>query len=56
MDKRLDELAEQATDDFLHRSSITFLECAIHLMATHMSLEEVAHILEEEARLLRELG
>jgi hypothetical protein len=38
---------------FLRRSSTRFLECAIHLCATHMTLQEVADLLEEEAAQLR---
>jgi len=50
----LDRLADEATADYLRRSSITFLECAIHLMATHLTMEQIAQILEQEAQMLRE--
>ncbi|HWU64079.1 MAG TPA: hypothetical protein VN112_18845 [Ensifer sp.] len=49
----LDRLARKEQEEFLRRSSTRFLECAIHLCATHMSLGDVADLLEEEARLLR---
>ena len=49
----LDRLARKEREEFLRRSSTQFLECAIHLCATHMSLDDVADLLEEEARLLR---
>ena len=49
----LDRLARKEKEEFLRRSSTQFLECAIHLCATHMSLADVADLLEEEARLLR---
>lgn len=49
----LDRLAQKEREEFLRRSSTQFLECAIHLCATHMSLADVADLLEEEARLLR---
>lgn len=52
----LEAMAEQAKADYLRRSSVTFLECSINLMATHMTMDEVALILEEEARQIRELG
>ncbi|WP_173932749.1 hypothetical protein [Chelativorans sp. Marseille-P2723] len=46
----------EQTNDFLRRSSITYLECAISLMLSHMSREEVASILEQESKIVRELG
>ncbi len=52
-DDALDRLARKEREEFLRRSSTQFLECAIHLCATHMSLSDVADLLEEEARLLR---
>lgn len=52
--RRLTELSEEESRAYLRRSSLTFLECAIHLCVTHMGLEEVARILEEEASILRE--
>jgi predicted HTH domain antitoxin len=54
--KRAKQMAAEATEAYLLRSSISFLECAIHLMATHISVDEIAEILEEEARQLREFG
>lgn len=51
----LDRLAREQAEDFLRRSSLTYLECCISLMLTHMSKEEAAAILETEARLLRDL-
>jgi hypothetical protein len=53
---QLSQISASQVDDFLKRSSITFLECAINLMATHMSKEEIAATLEEEARLVKEMG
>jgi hypothetical protein len=47
------ELAAREEALFLRRSSTRFLECAIHLCATHMTLQEVADLLEEEAAQLR---
>lgn len=49
----LDRLARKEREAFLRRSSTRFLECAIHLCVTHMTLNEVADLLEEEARQLR---
>ncbi|HEV2503765.1 MAG TPA: hypothetical protein VGV39_11865 [Mesorhizobium sp.] len=51
----LETLAQKASAQYLRRSSLTFLECAINLMATHMSLEEVASILRQEADHLEEM-
>lgn len=45
----LETLSQKAAAEYLRRSSLTFLECAINLMATHMSLDEVAAVLREEA-------
>ncbi|EHK77591.1 hypothetical protein SM0020_12692 [Sinorhizobium meliloti CCNWSX0020] len=41
---------------YLRRSSTRFLECAIHLCVTHMTLQEVADLLEKEAAQLRHFG
>jgi hypothetical protein len=54
--ERIDQLAESATADFLRRSSLTYLECCIAVMLTHLGREEVAAILEREAKDLREFG
>lgn len=56
MEPSLEAISQEVTAGYLHRSSVTFLECAISVMATHMSVEAVAGILEEEARQLREFG
>ncbi|MBW6424886.1 hypothetical protein KX729_25905 [Rhizobium sp. XQZ8] len=53
---RLSRICAEQQDAYLRRSSIRFLECAIHLCVTHMSLEEVARLLEAEAKMLRDLG
>lgn len=50
----LEAMSEAARDDYLRRSSITFLECAISLMATHMTMNEVAQILREEAAIIEQ--
>lgn len=52
----LTDVSEEESRAYLRRSSLTFLECAIHLCVTHMGLQEVAGILEEEASILREHG
>lgn len=52
----LDRLGQDQTRDFLRRSSITYLECCVSLMLTHLSHEEVAAVLEREAEMVRELG
>jgi hypothetical protein len=53
--KDIENMAEQETAAFLRRSSITYLECCISLMMTHLPQEEVAAILEQEASMLRML-
>jgi len=52
----IERLAQQKTKEFLRRSSITYLECCISLMLTHLDREEVASILEGEASMVRDLG
>lgn len=52
----MDRMAREQTEDYLRRSSITYLECCLSLMLTHLSRDEVAAILEAEARMIRELG
>ena len=53
---RIDRLSRERTSEFLRRSSITYLECCVSLMLTHLTREEVAAILEQEAEMVRELG
>jgi hypothetical protein len=52
---RLERLSEEQRSEFLRRSSITYLECCIGLMLTHLTREEAAQILEQEADMLRQL-
>lgn len=52
----LDELAKHEQDEYLRRSSLRFLECAIHLCVSHMPMDAVACLLEEQAKQLREWG
>jgi len=54
--RKIDRLSQEQTNEFLRRSSITYLECCVSLMLTHLSREEVAAILEQEAHMVRELG
>lgn len=53
---RIERLSDEQKRDFLRRSSITYLECCIGLVLTHLTSEETAEILERQALLLRELG
>ncbi|MBZ9658251.1 hypothetical protein LB523_04290 [Mesorhizobium sp. ESP-6-4] len=53
--KDIDEMAAAETAAFLRRASITYLECCVSLMMTHLQREEVATILEQEADMLRRL-
>jgi hypothetical protein len=54
--RQIEAAANDATAEFLRRSSLTYLECCIAVMLTHLDREEVAAILEREARDLREFG
>ncbi|TPK71538.1 hypothetical protein FKO01_15080 [Mesorhizobium sp. B2-3-3] len=51
----IDQIAARETAAYLRRASITYLECCISLMMTHLQREEVASILEREADMLRNL-
>jgi hypothetical protein len=53
--KNIEQIAEWETAAFLRRASITYLECCVSLMMTHLQREEVASILEQEADMLRKL-
>ena len=53
--KRIDEMSRDATARYLERNSITYLECAVSLMLTHMSRERVSEILRAEAKMIEEL-
>jgi hypothetical protein len=53
---RIEAAARAATADHLRRSSLTYLECCIALMLTHMSREEVAEVLAGQAEMVRDLG
>lgn len=43
-------------EDHLRRSSLTYLECCIALMLTHMSRAEVAEVLARQSEMVRDLG
>ncbi|TIT88804.1 MAG: hypothetical protein E5W55_25795 [Mesorhizobium sp.] len=53
--KDIEQMAAAETAAFLRRASITYLECCVSLMMTHLPREEVAAILEQEADMLRNL-
>ncbi|RWE76194.1 MAG: hypothetical protein EOS42_11860 [Mesorhizobium sp.] len=53
--KDIEQMAAAETAAFLRRASITYLECCVSLMMTHLQREEVASILEQEADMLRRL-
>jgi hypothetical protein len=53
--KEIEQVAARETAAFLRRASITYLECCVSLMMTHLEREEVATILEKEADMLRKL-
>ena len=46
------EMAEAA--EFLRRSSIVYMECAVSLMLTHMSVVDVISVLRSELEQLQE--
>lgn len=52
----LDAMAEAITDEYLYRQALSFLECAINLMATIREPEHVAMILRDEAEILETYG
>jgi len=52
--KRIDEMAEQATQRFLERSSLAFLECAVNLLLTHCSKARTIELLKAQIRMIRE--
>ncbi|PTM96150.1 hypothetical protein [Mycoplana dimorpha] len=52
--QNLDAIAQQEQADYLRRTSMTFLECAIHLCVTHMPTKEVVRVLETHACILRD--
>lgn len=54
--RSLAKIRAAESEAWRRHSSLRFLECAIHLCATHMSVDEVASLLEAEAAILRELG
>jgi hypothetical protein len=54
--RAISRICDAEREAWLRRSSIHFLECAIHLCVSHMSIEEVAALLEKEAEMLRDLG
>jgi hypothetical protein len=53
--KDIEQMAARETAAFLRRVSITYLECCVSLMMTHLEREEVVTILEKEADMLRSL-
>lgn len=50
----LDALAAKATEQYLERTSIRFLECAIHLMMTHMRVSRVIELLQAQIDILKQ--
>ncbi len=52
----VETLSKREAEEFLRRSSLTYLECCISLMLTHLSIEETAGVLERQAAILREWG
>lgn len=54
--RSLAKISAAESEAWRRHSSLRFLECAIHLCATQMSVDEVASLLEAEAAILRELG
>jgi hypothetical protein len=53
---RISRMAYEQQQDFIRRSSLQFLECAIHLCANNMSISELAARLEKQAQYLRHFG
>jgi hypothetical protein len=53
--RAVDDEADAAVAFWLARSSITFLECALHLMLTHMTKADVIEVVQAELQMLEEL-
>lgn len=53
--RSVDDEADAAVAFWLARSSITFLECAIHLLMTHMAKADVIEVLRAELKMLEEI-
>lgn len=54
--KRIDEMAEEATQRFQREQAKQFGECAVNLMAVSMPIRDVIEWLERQAEMLREFG
>lgn len=54
--RRLNALSDEATQEYFRRSSIKYLECAVALMLTSMTIEQVADVLRDQADMLEDLG
>lgn len=52
--KALQEIADEATYNFLANQSMNFTECAINLMASTMPIHEVAEYLRCQIKILEE--
>lgn len=52
---KIGAMSQAAVDSYLHRSSVTYLECCISLMLTHMDRAAVVEILRAEAQMIEEL-
>lgn len=53
--RAVDDEADAAVAFWLARSSITFLECALHLMMTHMAKADVIEVMRAELKMLEDL-
>lgn len=51
---RINATSADSTKAYLERSSITYLECAVQLMLTHMSKQRVVETLRQQARIVEE--
>ncbi|MRX31905.1 hypothetical protein [Aminobacter sp. MDW-2] len=54
--RSITELAEQAAAAFQAEQARKFLDCAINLCATSMSIPAVIRLLEDHAEILKEFG
>ena len=53
---KLDEIADQESDLFLRNQAMLFVECAINLMVTCMTVEETIEFLDAQIDILEEYG
>jgi hypothetical protein len=54
--RQITEIAQREAELFLAEQSRQFIDCAINLAVTHMSVTAVIRLLEDHIELLKEYG